>query len=189
MYFFESARMLDLEKMALFVQDSSALSSLKAQQKEWFSFFVIQAERISCEIKGATLSADTAEVTARCIFPDSSKLIQEVITDYFVETYSLSRKSIHLSPGKADEILSGIMDNHKSLFDSPLIERTLKIACIREKGKWLINSVTPEMGNVLTANFIETMNTLRQTMVEMIMLEEQGRKEKEKTEDPGSLRK
>ena len=79
------------------------------------------------------------------------------------------------------------MDNHKSLFDSPLIERTLKIACIREKGKWLINSVTPEMGNVLTANFIETMSTLRQTMVEMLMLEEQGRKEN--TEDPGTARK
>lgn len=167
--FFKSAQVFNLDKMSSLILDNTSISNLTAQNESWFSYFREMIKRMSYEIIEEDIMENKSNVTVKCNFPDGKILIQKVVMEYYTEVYKWIAAGKKPTIEETNLLMDNLMKKHMAENKEPImIERNVTIECIKSDNGWLIKEMNTSLGNILTANFIDTMYELQASLEEIM---------------------
>ena len=160
--FMEAAKAFDFEAMAAYVNPDNVgdLESLTDEsdstelEQYFLDYLKESAAKITYEIGSAVISGDTATVTVTCNYVDSSEVLTQTISDFFIEALSAAFSGTELTDEQMNTMMMEIMEENKSSIEETYVDATIDVSCVKIDGVWYVDTVSDEMGDVITSNFL-----------------------------------
>lgn len=162
-----AAKQFDSVKMATYVNpnststspvldDASAAPSSSSDKIEQFfmDYLKVNAAKMTYKIQSTEIDKDTAKVSVDCKYVDSTPLLTSVISEYFKQALSLAFSGSEMTDEQTTAIMESIITEQLKSITDTYIEKTIVINCVKIDGKWLIDSPSDDLQNVIMSNFL-----------------------------------
>ncbi|MCX7614927.1 MAG: DUF4878 domain-containing protein [Clostridiales bacterium] len=165
--FFEATKVFDFEKMKTYVNSDIGNLGLYSKDTEdnkvgeyFLDYLKENASKITYEIKKSEITDKTAKVTVDCKYNDSLPLMKEVVGEYLKQAISTAFSGMELTEEKSNEMIKNILNEKKANSKVTTIQKTIEINCTKKDGNWKIDSISGDLGNVITSNFLTAANEI-----------------------------
>jgi cytochrome b involved in lipid metabolism len=124
-------------------------------EETFYDYLKGNAKKVTYTIKESELKGSTATVTVDCKFIDGSKFFEETILEYAKRAKETAANGKQPTEEEAKEELKKIMTEKQKTVKETFTEKTVKILCVKIRGKWYIDMTGYDIDNVFASNLID----------------------------------
>jgi hypothetical protein len=158
--FLSAAQAFDFETMSTYmnpanIDELEEFTSDNELEQYFFDYLKDSASKMTYTIKSSETNADTTSVTVDFKFIDSTPFLTAVIGDVFNKAFSRAFSGSELTDEEMNALFTESLESQRSQMENVFTESTVVIDCVKIDGVWMIDTLTDDFGNVITANFIK----------------------------------
>lgn len=163
--FLKNVQKLDLDNMASKVSggDLSLLDSQDITDPAFSDFYRQAASLMTYDIKSMRSHGSSATVTAEIKYPDGTDVYKNTISDFMKQVLSSAYSDTAMSEEEMKSQLAQYLTQHSQDLGQSYSNLSVDFSMIKENGAWYVQTLNPELLQVITANF----NTVEQTLGSM----------------------
>ncbi|NCC86905.1 MAG: DUF4878 domain-containing protein [Clostridia bacterium] len=153
--FLDAAKSIDTETMSKYVVDGKdSYKNVENEIKEdYISNYIKSANsKMKYSIEKSEIKDNTATITVKCKFIDSTDLMKDVMGEYF--TKAIGQAFTSDDEVDVDKILKDVFIEKSKEAKDKFTEKTIKITCVKSEDAWLIKEISDDLANVITANIL-----------------------------------
>ncbi len=172
--FMDAAKGLDFEKMTTFINPTnkgsltSISDGIKADSAEkcFMDYLKTQSSKMTYEIKSSDVSGNTATVSVNCKYIDGTPFFKAVIEKFFTAAFEAAFAGKELTDEMTNEMIKKIVTEQQKAITDTFKESTVKIKCVKADGKWVLDTVDNDLGNIVTSNLMSASEEIEKSFGE-----------------------